>query len=145
MPFVPRVISLPQPTSPRGERGEQARTAEHAPACKDWHAMSTATRLLEQAVSMWTLGPFRSKYQLTRFEMRDDAAPVAAVRSTFSGSCESILDQSSVNDAANTAVLEPLSFSAGIPARKPLGLADYDGSTWCWEVGRLTIFESVVC
>lgn len=79
--------------------------------------MSTANRLLEQAVSIWTLGPLRSKYQLTRFEISDDAAPVAAVRSTFSGSCESILDQSSVKDAENTAVLEPLSFSAGIPAR----------------------------
>ena len=78
--------------------------------------MSKAIRLLEQAVSMWTLGPRRSKYQLTRFEMSEDADPVAAVLSTLSGSWESILDQSSVKEAEKTEVLEPRSFSAGIPA-----------------------------
>lgn len=85
--------------------------------------MSNATRLLEQAVSMWTLGPLRSKYQLTRLEMSDDAEPVAAVLSALSGSRDTILDQSSVKDAENTDVREPLSFSAGMPAGKQLLLA----------------------
>ena len=81
-----------------------------------WHAMSSATRLLEHAVSRCTLGPLRSKYQLRRFGIRDEAVPVAAVRPVFSGSCATILDQSSVKEAEKTAVLEPLSFSTGIPA-----------------------------
>lgn len=67
-------------------------------------------------MSTWTLGPRRSKYQLRRFEISEEAVPVAAVRSTLSGSCEIILDQSSVNDAEKTPVLEPLSFATGIPA-----------------------------
>lgn len=74
--------------------------------------MSKATRLLEHAVSIWTLEPLRSKYQLTRLEMSDDAEPVAAVLSALSGSCERILDQSSVKDAENTEVRDPLSFAA---------------------------------
>ena len=98
------------------------RTVEASPARKDWHAMAKATKLLEHAVSMWTLGPLRSKYQLTRLEISDDAEPVAAVLSTLSGSCERILDQSSVKDAENTEVRDPLSFSAGMPARRPLVL-----------------------
>lgn len=77
-------------------------------------------------MSIWTLGPLRSKYQLMRFDMSEEAVPVAAVRSTFSGSCESILDQSSVKEAEYTAVLDPLSFSAGIPARSRLSAT----STW---------------
>jgi hypothetical protein len=28
----------------------------------DWQAMSTAVKLLEHAVSTWTLGPCKSKY-----------------------------------------------------------------------------------
>jgi hypothetical protein len=82
----------------------------------DWQAMSNATRLLEHAVSICTLGPLRSKYQLRRFGIREEAVPVAADGPVFSGSCETIRDQSSVKEAEKTAVLEPLSFSTGIPA-----------------------------
>ena len=82
--------------------------------------MSNATRLLEQAVSMWTLGPLRSKYQLTRLEMSDDAEPVAAVLSALSGSRDTILDQSSVKDAENTDVREPLSWETASVSKTAL-------------------------
>lgn len=43
----------------------------------DWQARSTAMRLLEQAVSTLTLGPSRSKNQLTLFASMLVAVPVA--------------------------------------------------------------------
>ena len=79
--------------------------------------MSTADKLLEQAVLTWMLGPRKSKYQLTRLGITHATElPVAAVRSIFSGSMATIRALSSSIEAEKTAVEEPLSFSTGIPA-----------------------------
>lgn len=118
------------------------RTVDASPDRRDWHAMWNATRLLEQAVSMWTLGPLRSKYQLTRFATSEDAVPVAAVFSALSGSCDAIFDQSSVKDAENTDVLEPLRSSAGIPASTPpAGVSTTDFPSPAYQMRYLTIFK----
>lgn len=93
-------------------------THDASPEARDLQAISTAERLLEQAVLIWMLGPRRSKYQLIRLGMMQETVPpVTAVRSTLSGSMAVSLEKSSSIEAEKTAVLEPLSFSTGMPAR----------------------------
>jgi hypothetical protein len=65
---------------------------EASPLARDWQARSTATKLLEHAVSMWTLGPSKSKYQLTRLGRIDEKVPVIAMRDAVSGSFDTILE-----------------------------------------------------
>jgi hypothetical protein len=72
--------------------------------------------LLEQAVSIWTLGPTRSKYQLILLAMIDGDAPVTTVLGAVSGSLANIRRLSSPVDAVKTAVDEPLTLSMGMPA-----------------------------
>lgn len=48
--------------------------------------MSSATRLLEHAVSTVALGPVRLKKALIRFDSMLDAIPVAVYRGALSGS-----------------------------------------------------------
>lgn len=63
-----------------------AQTAVALPVKIDWHAMSIATMLPEQAVSMCTLGPVRPKYQLIRFGRIEGVMPSSACSGATSGS-----------------------------------------------------------
>lgn len=63
-----------------------------SPALILLQAISTADRLLEQAVLQCMLGPCRSKYQLTRFGITHATVhPVTAVLSALSVSMADIL------------------------------------------------------
>lgn len=80
------------------------------------HARSSATKLLEQAVSMFADGPLKLKNQLRRLANIDGMSPVIAWLNRYSGSLLYRSFQSFVKQPVYTAVFEPLTCSTGKPA-----------------------------
>ena len=79
-------------------------------------ARCSATKLLEQAVSMVMLGPLKSKNQLTRLDRMALVTPVGLYFKVVSGSELRIPRWSWLNPLTKTDVLEPTALVKGIPA-----------------------------
>lgn len=65
---------------------ERVLTVDASPCRIDRHAISKATKLLEQAVSIVRLGPVKLKNVLIRFESMLPAVPAAEYLGPYSGS-----------------------------------------------------------
>lgn len=74
-----------------GRKSEGGPAIVASPPQIDWQTRSRATKLLEHAVSTLTLGPRRSKNQLTRLASMLVAVPVARYFTWLSGSWSSMV------------------------------------------------------
>lgn len=78
--------------------------------------MSSATKPLEHAVSTYTLGPRKLKYQLILLGSMLLEVPMMACRGAASGSLAIMRAQLFASEEANTAVRLPRTRSMGMPA-----------------------------
>lgn len=87
--------------------------------------MSSATKPLEHAVSTYTLGPCKLKYQLILLGIMLLEVPIMACRGATSGSLAIMRAQLFASEDANTAVRLPRTRSRGVPAVDPSRLETY--------------------